>query len=37
AMVRMMEYARHYETQVKMMNLASENDAASASLMRMNG
>ena len=37
AMVRMMEYARHYETQVKMMNLASENDAASARLMRMNG
>ena len=37
AMVRMMEYARHYETQVKMMNLASENDAASAHLLRMNG
>lgn len=37
AMVRMMEYARHYETQVKMMNLASENDAASAQLLRMNG
>ena len=37
AMVRMMEYARHYETQVKMMKLARENDAASARLMRMNG
>lgn len=37
AMVRMMEYARHYETQVKLMNLASENDAASARLLRMNG
>lgn len=37
AMVRMMEYARHYETQVKMMKLASENDASSARLMRMNG
>jgi len=37
AMVKMLEYARHYETQVKMMNLASENDASSAQLMRMNG
>ncbi len=37
AMVRMMEYARHYETQVKMMNLASENDQASSRLLRMNG
>ncbi len=37
AMVRMMEYARQYETQVKMMNLASENDQASSRLMRMNG
>jgi flagellar basal-body rod protein FlgF len=37
SMVRMMEYARHYETQVKLMNLASENDAASARLLRMNG
>ena len=36
AMVRMMEYARHYESQVKLMNLASENDAASAQLMKMN-
>ncbi len=37
AMVRMMEYARHFETQVKLMNMASENDAASARLLRMNG
>ena len=37
AMVRMIDYARYYEHQVKMMNLASENDAASARLMRMSG
>jgi|TARA_B110000967_G_scaffold206744_1_gene254194 flagellar basal-body rod protein FlgF len=37
SMVRMMEYARHYETQIKLMNLASENDRASAQLMKMNG
>ena len=37
SMVRMMEYARHYETQVKLMNIASENDQASAQLMKMNG
>ena len=37
AMVRMLEYARHYETQVKMMKLSSENDQASARLMRMSG
>jgi len=37
SMVRMMEYARHYETQIKLMNLASENDQASAQLMKMNG
>lgn len=37
AMVRMMDYARYYEHQVKLMKLASENDAASARLMRMNG
>ncbi|MFT5502418.1 MAG: flagellar basal-body rod protein FlgF [Gammaproteobacteria bacterium] len=37
AMVRMMDYARQYETQVKLMKLASDNDAASAQLMRMNG
>jgi len=35
AMVRMIDYARYYEAQVKLMKLASENDAASASLMRM--
>ncbi len=35
AMVRMIDYARYYEQQVKLMNLASENDSASASLMRM--
>ncbi len=33
-MVRMIEHARHYETQVKMMALAKENDEASARLMR---
>ncbi len=37
SMVRMKEYARHYETQIKLMNLASENDQASAQLMKMNG
>ena len=37
AMVRMMDYARYYEHQIKLMNLASENDAASVRLMRMNG
>ena len=37
AMVRMIDYARYYEHQVKLMNLASENDAASARLMRLNG
>ena len=37
AMVRMMDYARQYETQVKLMNLASENDEASTGLMSMNG
>ncbi len=35
AMARMIDYARYYEHQVKLMNLASENDAASARLMRM--
>ncbi len=35
AMVRMIDYARYYEQQVKLMKLASENDAASARLMRM--
>jgi flagellar basal-body rod protein FlgF len=37
AMVRMMDYARNFEQQVKLMELASENDAASARLMKMNG
>lgn len=37
AMVRMIDYARYYEHQVKLMKLASDNDAASASLMRMSG
>jgi flagellar basal-body rod protein FlgF len=37
SMVRMMEYARQYETQIKLMNLASENDRASAQLLKMNG
>ena len=35
AMARMIDYARYYEHQVKLMKLASENDAASAQLMRM--
>jgi len=37
AMVKMMEYTRLYETQVKLMKIASDNDAASARLLRMNG
>ncbi len=37
AMVRMIDYARFFEQQVKLMKLASENDAASARLMRMSG
>ena len=37
AMVSMIDYARYYEHQVKLMKLASENDAASARLMRLNG
>ncbi|MBC8212276.1 MAG: flagellar basal body rod protein FlgF [Gammaproteobacteria bacterium] len=37
AMVSMMEYARFYETQVKMMTVANENDASSARLMRLSG
>ena len=35
AMVKMIELSRHYETQIKMMRAAQENDAASAQLMRM--
>jgi flagellar basal-body rod protein FlgF len=37
AMINMMEYARFYETQVKLMRVAEENDAASARLMRLSG
>ncbi len=37
AMVNMMEQARFYETQVKLMNVANENDASSARLMRLSG
>ncbi len=37
AMIKMMEYARFYETQVKMMNVANENDAAASRLMRLGG
>ena len=37
AMVRMIDYARYYEHQVKLMKLASDNDAASSRLMRMSG
>jgi flagellar basal-body rod protein FlgF len=37
AMVRMMDYARYFEHQVKLMEMASENDAASAQLMSMSG
>ncbi len=36
-MVKMMEYARFYETQVKLMNVANETDASSARLMRLSG
>lgn len=37
AMVKMMEYSRFYETQVKLMSVANENDASSARLMRLSG
>jgi flagellar basal-body rod protein FlgF len=37
AMINMMEQARFYETQVKMLNVANENDASSARLMRLSG
>ncbi|MBT3203475.1 MAG: flagellar basal-body rod protein FlgF [Gammaproteobacteria bacterium] len=37
AMVKMMEYARFYETQVKLMSVAEENDASSSRLMRLSG
>ncbi|MBL7003400.1 MAG: flagellar basal body rod protein FlgF [Gammaproteobacteria bacterium] len=35
AMVKMMEYARFYEMQTKMMKTANENDQASSRLMKM--
>ena len=35
AMVRMIDLARHFEMQVKMMKTAEDNDAASASLLRL--
>lgn len=35
AMVRMIDLARHFEMQVKMMKTAEDNDAASAALLRM--
>jgi flagellar basal-body rod protein FlgF len=35
AMVTMIDLARHFEMQVKMMKTAEDNDAASASLLRM--
>ena len=35
AMIRMIDSARYFEHQVKLMKLASENDAASTSLMSM--
>lgn len=37
AMVKMIEYARFYETQVKLMNVANDNDSASSRLMRLSG
>jgi len=37
AMVSMMEYARFYETQIKLMSVADENDASSARLMKLSG
>jgi len=37
AMVKMIEYARFYEMQVKMMASAQQNDESSARLMRMSG
>lgn len=36
SMVRMIEIARQYETYIKLMQSAEENDKASAQLMRMN-
>ena len=36
SMVRMIENARFFESQVKLMKLAEENDAAASRLLRMN-
>ncbi len=35
AMVKMIELSRHYETQIKMMRVAQENDVAATQMMRM--
>ncbi len=35
AMIRMIELGREFESQIKMMRIAQENDAASAQMMRM--
>ena len=35
AMVKMIELSRHYETQIKMMRIAQENDVAATQMMRM--
>jgi flagellar basal-body rod protein FlgF len=35
AMVKMIEMSRHYETQIKMMGIAKENDVAATQLMRI--
>ena len=35
SMVKMIELSRHYETQIKMMGIAKENDVAATQLMRI--
>ncbi len=35
AMVKMIELSRHYETQIKMMRVAQENDVAATQMMRI--
>lgn len=35
AMVKMIELSRHYETQIKMMRVAQDNDVAATQMMRM--
>ena len=37
AMVKMIELSRSFETQTKLMQMASENDRASSQLMQVNG